>query len=90
MKDDELYYVKGQIGDMAELVFAAPPRNNLERSVFLHSKGHYKILRNNPGRPQVRTLKSIRKHGLSKYSIDLVNQLHSHQTENSKLKTESE
>ena len=91
VKDDELYYVQPEIGDRAELVFAAPPpQDDLERSVFLHSKGHYKILRANPGKPQVRTLKFIRKHGLSKYSIDLVNHLYSARTDNSKLKTESE
>lgn len=45
-KDDSSYYVQPKTGDCATVSFTAPPeKNGFARSVILHSKGHYEILR---------------------------------------------
>jgi hypothetical protein len=42
--DDESYLVQPNIGDETELLFHVPnQQEGLQRSVFLHSKGHYTI-----------------------------------------------
>lgn len=61
--DDDLYYVQPEIGDEAILNFNLPPQSGEARSLILHSKGHYHILREPAGRPQVRSLKAFRQPG---------------------------
>ena len=62
--DDNQYYVQPEIGDEATLTFDVPPLpQNLRRSVFLHSKGYYEILRNPEGTPDMTLLNSFRKPG---------------------------
>jgi len=62
--NDHSYYDMPVIGNQAVLEFevpsAAPGR---QRSVFLHARGHYQVKTSNPGRPQVKYLKSIARPG---------------------------
>ena len=75
--DDSLYYVQPDIGDVVEMTFKVPASKGMQRSVFLHSKGHYKILRDQTGRPDLKTLKSINsENGLPQYSIELIKELY--------------
>ncbi len=59
--DDALYYDQPNVGDEAVVTFPAPPlQPGLKRSVLLHSKGHYQILREPaPGKPSPRYLKQF-------------------------------
>ncbi len=59
--DDTLYYHQPNIGDEASVRFPAPPLTpGLQRSLILHAKGHYQILREpTPGRPSIRYLKQF-------------------------------
>jgi hypothetical protein len=75
--DDSLYYVQPDIGDVVEMAFKVPSSKGMERSVFLHSKGHYKILRDQTGRPDMKTLRSLKnENGLPQYSIELIKELY--------------
>jgi hypothetical protein len=75
--DDSLYYVQPDIGDVVEMTFKVPASKGMQRSVFLHSKGHYKILRDQTGRPDMKTLRSLNKeNGLPQYSIELIKELY--------------
>jgi len=75
--DDSLYYVQPDIGDVVEMTFKVPTSKGMQRSVFLHSKGHYKILRDQTGRPDMKTLRSLNKeNGLPQYSIELIKELY--------------
>lgn len=60
--DDADYYHQPNIGDEAMVVFPAPPlKNGYQRSLILHAKGHYQILRDpKPGNPSLRELKKFR------------------------------
>lgn len=60
--DDAEYYHQPNIGDEAMVVFPAPPlKNGYQRSLILHAKGHYQILRDpKPGTPSLRELKKFR------------------------------
>lgn len=59
--DDGLYYDQPNTGDEAAVTFPAPPlQPGLKRSLLLHSKGHYQILREPaPGKPSPRYLKQF-------------------------------
>jgi hypothetical protein len=61
--DDDLYYIQPEVGDEASLCFPLPPLAGEERSLILHSKGHYHILREPTGRPQVSSLRTFREPG---------------------------
>ena len=75
--DDSLYYIQTDIGDAVELQFRVPAIKGMQRSLFLHSKGHYKIIREQTGRPDMRTLRSLdRGNGLPQYSIELMRELY--------------
>lgn len=60
---DNTYYVLDEQGDEAILVFDCPDLKNDCRSVFLHSRGYYKVLRDQTGPPDKKTLRSFRKPG---------------------------
>jgi hypothetical protein len=63
-QDDKAYYIQKKIGDNATLSFKAPAREQGKaRTVFLHSKGHYEVLRNPSGEPDVRYLQAFHKPG---------------------------
>jgi hypothetical protein len=50
LADDNRYYTQPNIGDAATLVFPAPapPAAGMQRSVFVHAKGHYEIVHEAP------------------------------------------
>ncbi|MBE0677484.1 MAG: hypothetical protein IH592_01845 [Bacteroidales bacterium] len=60
---DNIYYVLDEQGDEAALVFNCPELKDDCRSVFLHSRGYYKVLRDQTGPPDKKTLRSFRKPG---------------------------
>jgi hypothetical protein len=71
--DDGLYYSQPEIGNEAVLNFAAPQRTAGSRSVFLHSKGHYKILQDPSGRPDREFLEAFRQPGrFNRFSLELL------------------
>ncbi len=71
--DDSKYYVQPNIGDNAILTFTAPIKTSSKRSIFLHSKGYYEILRNPTGTANRQYLEEFRKPGrFTKYSFDLL------------------
>ena len=75
LKDYALYYVQPEIGNEAELVFPVPDQIG-ERTLILHSKGHYEILQDPKGTPRLKALKEIRKSGnFNKYSNDLMQEM---------------
>ncbi|NIT36049.1 MAG: hypothetical protein GTN49_06045 [candidate division Zixibacteria bacterium] len=62
--DDDHYYVQPNVGEHAFLTFAAPePPEGLARSTVLHTKGHYEIIRNPQGKPDLKLLYSFQKPG---------------------------
>ena len=61
---DDKYYVLDEQGDEALLVFHNPELKNDSRSVFLHTRGYYKVVRDQTGPPDKKTLKSFRKAGM--------------------------
>ncbi len=60
---DDVYYVLDEQGDEAILVFSCPELKNDCRSVFLHSRGYYKVIRDQAGPPDKKTLRTFRKPG---------------------------
>ena len=61
---DDTYYVLDEQGDEALLVFHNPELKNDSRSVFLHTRGYYKVVRDQTGPADKKTLKSFRKAGM--------------------------
>ena len=62
--DDDQYYHQPNIGDQAFLTFDVPEQiEGTKRSVILHSKGHYEILRDAEGTPDLVYLSSFKKPG---------------------------
>lgn len=71
-QDDDQYYVQSEIGDHAELVFQSEPLSeNHVRTFILHSKGHYKVLREGENNPNLVELRKYQKPGgLMEFSRD--------------------
>ena len=64
MNDDDHYYDQPNIGDAVMLRFSAPTLStDLDRTVVLHSKGHYEVLHNGADTPDLMALKSYRHAG---------------------------
>ena len=64
MYDDEKYYIQPHIGDKALLTFQVPNKSEgTKRSFILHSKGHYEILKEIDGKPDIAYLKGFREPG---------------------------
>ena len=62
--DDEEYQVLAQIGDQVVLDFPVPAlKSNYIRTTILHTKGHYTVLRDPRGTPDIAYLKSFREPG---------------------------
>jgi len=76
-QDDGEYYVQSEIGDSAELVYESIPKpNELKRTFLLHSKGHYKVIRENTSEPDLVQLSKYQKPGgLLEFSRDHMNDL---------------
>lgn len=62
-RDDDQYYVQPEIGNAAKLEFPIPDQISEERTLVLHSKGFYRIIRNPEGKPQLRNLKRMKREG---------------------------
>jgi hypothetical protein len=59
---DGRYLAMPNIGDSADITFAAPPASaGAERTVFLHTRGYYKLHVSGTGEPDKATLKAIDK-----------------------------
>jgi hypothetical protein len=58
---DNGYYVQKQTGDAAVLTFDKPLQGEGTRSVFLHTRGYYKILREQTGKAEKKKLRTFRK-----------------------------
>ena len=57
---DDRYLAMPDIGDTADLTFHVPPRHvGTDRSVFLHSRGYYKLHVAAAGEPDTKTLQEI-------------------------------
>lgn len=71
-KNDEKYLVQPLPVNRTDLTFPAPElQSGLTRSVFLHSKGHYEILREPKGKPDIAYLKTFLEPGtFIKFSKD--------------------
>jgi len=60
-KADDAYYAMPKVGDRAWVEFPAPPaRPDMERTVFLHTRGYYKLHLTGSGKPDLATLQQIR------------------------------
>ncbi len=74
--DDHLYYVQPDIGNESIVKYPVPPFSDQSRTILLHSKGHYKILREGQGRPNLKVLKTFRDPGrLPLFSKQLYEQI---------------
>jgi hypothetical protein len=60
---DQDYYIQDKVGNEAFLTFPDPPVSGQQRDVFLHTKGYYKILRDQQGKTDRKLLKTFRKPG---------------------------
>ncbi len=71
-KDDDKYLVQPLSVNKTDLTFISPESViGMERSVFLHSKGHYEILRETKGKPDIAYLKTFLEPGaFIKFSKD--------------------
>ena len=61
--NDNAYYILDKTGDESLLTFEMPVKKNETRSVILHSRGYYKIIREQSGEPDKKTLRTFRKPG---------------------------
>jgi hypothetical protein len=74
--NDKLYYMQPEVGNEATLTFPVPEFRDESRTLILHSKGFYKIIRESKGKPDRATLKTFRQPGrLPQYSKELYEQL---------------
>ncbi len=63
-KRDDKYFVQPRVGDSALLQYKVPPaREGMQRSVFLSSRGHYKVIRKAKGEPDIARLEQFRNPG---------------------------
>lgn len=70
--DDLQYYSQPEIGNEATLTFPVPEFTDENRTVILHSKGYYKIIREQEGRADWKTLRSFRDPGrMAQFSREL-------------------
>ncbi len=70
--DDQNYYSQPIIGNEAVVSFPVPQFTDESRTVVLHSKGYYKIIRDQKGRAQWKKLKTFRDPGrMAQYSKEL-------------------
>lgn len=74
--DDKSYYIQPEIGNEAWVTFTVPEQTSGSRTVFLESKGFYKILRDQKGSAEWKTLRTFRDPGrMPQYSKELFDRL---------------
>lgn len=63
--DDNNYLIQPFVNNEARLSFAVPPEvPGMERTVYLHSKGNYEVLRDARGKPDMELLNGLLKPGM--------------------------
>jgi len=62
-KSDARYYTQPTMDNQAVVTFDMPELTDQNRTIFLHSKGWYEILRNPEGKPDIEKLKAFRNPG---------------------------
>jgi hypothetical protein len=62
-KPDNKYYTQPTMDNQAVVTFDMPELTEQNRTIFLHSKGWYEILREPEGKPDIEKLKAFRKPG---------------------------
>ena len=73
---DKDYYVQKNIGNEALLTFDIPELTAKQRTIILHTKGYYRILKDQHGRPDKKLLKTFRNPGrMPAYSLEIFNKL---------------
>lgn len=78
--DDSEYYVQPEIGDEVILTFPVPEITDINRTLILHSKGHYQILMDPEGKPNKKYLRTFRKRDqFPRFSEELLHQSFSNQ-----------
>ena len=77
LTDDGLYYDQPRIGDEAVLSFVVPlEAPGLERTVILHTKGYYEIIKDPSGKPDMAFLYSMEEPGaFTRYSKEYFQEL---------------
>lgn len=74
--DDKSYYIQPEIGNEAWVTFAVPEQTSASRTVFLESRGFYKILREQKGSAEWKTLRTFREPGrMPQFSKELFDRL---------------
>lgn len=73
--DDLLYYIQPEIGNEALLRFPVPDFSDVSRTVVLHSKGFYQIIRDQEGRANWKAVRAFRHPGsMPQFSKELYQQ----------------
>ncbi len=62
-KDDNRYYDQPSVGDQAVVAFHLPPPSAECRTIYLHTRGWYRILREPSGKPDTEYLRTFREPG---------------------------
>jgi len=77
LDDDQQYFTQPHVGDRAILEYCVPTLDpDMERTVVLHSKGHYQKLRQSTGKPDVAKLLRFREPGrFGSFSRELFGEL---------------
>ncbi len=63
LHDDDKYYTQPEMTNQAVVTFDLPVATGQSRSVILHSKGWYQVLRNPAGKPDIKQLKAFKQPG---------------------------
>ena len=85
LADDSEYYIQPEVGDEVILNFTQPKSSDKAKTVILHSKGYYLILRDQVGKPDRKKLREFRKKGrFPEYSIELFEEFQNNKSKNMK------
>ena len=71
--DDDTYMAQLTVGELAELHYTVPPKNEGQtQSAFLHTKGYYELIRDFEGAPRFKELYAFKDPAyMMQYSMDL-------------------
>lgn len=73
---DKDYYIQKNIGNEALLTFDMPELSAQHRTIILHTKGYYRILKDQQGNPDKKLLKTFRNPcRMPAYSLEIFNKL---------------
>jgi hypothetical protein len=73
---DKDYYIQKNIGNEALLTFDIPELSEQQRTIILHTKGYYRILKDQHGKADKKLLKSFRNPGrMPAYSLEIFHKL---------------